>query len=89
MVLLEDRENPGNGWVARADDGSQEGRGVAEWLINPHLKTMFQDYRRAVVEVKMERAHDWRNEGKHGDYHEVRRPLAIRGHELLTEPNVT
>lgn len=41
-------------WVHRTDDGSQESRSVAEWLVNPHLKTMFKDYREAVVRAKLE-----------------------------------
>lgn len=47
MYMLEQ-----NKWVVRADDGTQEHRGHAEWLINPHLVTMFTDYRKAVVAAK-------------------------------------
>jgi len=43
------------GWVARCDDGSMEHRGHVEWLINPHLITMFADYRNAVIAAKKER----------------------------------
>lgn len=50
MYLLEQMR-----WVARSDDGSKEGRGHAEWLINPHLKTTFKQYRDAVVKAKLER----------------------------------
>lgn len=50
MYLLEKM-----GWVARIDDGSQEHKAIAEWLINPHLKTTFRDYREAVVKAKLER----------------------------------
>lgn len=49
MLLLEKM-----GWVARIDDGSQEARGTAEWLVNPHLKTTFKEYRQAVVRAKLE-----------------------------------
>lgn len=45
-------------WVARIDDGSKEHIGHIEWLINPHLKTMFKDYRDAVVRAKFERNQD-------------------------------
>lgn len=50
MHLLEKMQ-----WVARIDDGSKEGQGQAEWLINPHLKTTFKAYRDAVVRAKMAR----------------------------------
>jgi hypothetical protein len=50
MYLLEKMQ-----WVARIDDGSQEGKGHAEWLINPNLKTTFKSYRDAVVKAKVER----------------------------------
>ena len=53
MYLLEK-----TGWVARVDDGSQESRGTAEWLINPHLKTTFREYREAVVKAKLALAED-------------------------------
>jgi hypothetical protein len=53
MYLLEKM-----GWVARIDDGSKEYQSVAEWLINPHLKTTFREYREAVVRAKMERDKD-------------------------------
>lgn len=43
------------GWVARVDDGSQEHKGKAEWLINPHLQTTFKEYREAVIKAKLER----------------------------------
>jgi hypothetical protein len=42
-------------WVRRIDDGSKESQGHAEWLINPHLATTFQDYRAAVVKAKLQR----------------------------------
>lgn len=50
MYMLEQQH-----WVRRVDDGSQEHRGRAEWVINPHLVTMFADYRRAVVKAKADR----------------------------------
>lgn len=53
MYLLEKMQ-----WVARIDDGSQEGKGHAEWLINPNLKTTFKSYRDAVVKAKVERNAD-------------------------------
>lgn len=40
------------GWVARYDDGSQENRGIAQWAVNPALREMFADHRRAVIEAK-------------------------------------
>ena len=51
MYMLEVRED-GRGWVIRADDGMQEHRGHAEWYINPHLVTIFADYRKAVIKAK-------------------------------------
>lgn len=42
------------GWVRRIDDGTQEHRGQAEWLINPALAVMFKDYRKAIVKAKRE-----------------------------------
>lgn len=53
MYLLEKMK-----WVARIDDGSQEQRGHAQWLINPHLKTTFKAYRDAVVRAKVDRQAD-------------------------------
>ena len=47
MGMLEDK-----GWVGRVDDGSQEHRGFAEWLINPAIMTAFKDYRKAVIKAK-------------------------------------
>lgn len=58
MGLLEKPEDPGNGWVIRADDGTQEGKGVAEWLINPYIKTIFAEHRLAVIRAKVERDED-------------------------------
>lgn len=49
MYLLEQRH-----WVRRADDGTQEHKGFAEWLVNPSLTTMFSEYRKAVVRAKDE-----------------------------------
>lgn len=42
------------GWVGRADDGAGEVKGIAEWLINPYLKTTFADYRDAVVKARQD-----------------------------------
>lgn len=53
MALLEKMN-----WVARIDDGSREGKGHAEWLISPHLKTTFAAYREAVVKAKLARHQD-------------------------------
>lgn len=53
MYALEVREG-GRGWVIRIDDGSEEQRGVASWHINPHLSTVFADYRKAVIRAKAE-----------------------------------
>lgn len=50
MYLLEKM-----GWVARIDDGSREAQGVAEWLVNPHLRVAFQAYRESVVRAKVEK----------------------------------
>lgn len=72
MYLLEQM-----GWVARVDNGSQEGRGQAEWLINPHLKTTFTAYRKAVVQAKV--AQDIDILSKAGPH----RTSAIHGRELL------
>jgi hypothetical protein len=47
MHLLEQR-----GWVAREDDGQQEQRGIASWLINPALKTTFATHRKAVIQAR-------------------------------------
>lgn len=41
-------------WVKRIDDKTQESKGVAEWIINPHLKTTFEDYRKNIVAAKRE-----------------------------------
>lgn len=71
MGLLEEK-----GWVARADDGSMEHRGVAEWLINPHLKDTFANYRKAVIKAKVERA----DIGTYG--HQLQR---VHGEELLEQ----
>ncbi|MHB1956099.1 MAG: DUF3987 domain-containing protein, partial [Sulfobacillus sp.] len=40
------------GWVHRIDDGANEHRGIAEWIINPYLKDTFKTYRQSVVEAK-------------------------------------
>lgn len=58
MYQLEQHEPGQQPWVARADDGTQEHRGHAEWFINPGLVTMFRDYRLAVVKAKKQRALD-------------------------------
>ena len=47
MKPLEDGQ-----WVIRMDDGSKERLHIAEWAINPGLKTMFADYRKEVVAAK-------------------------------------
>ena len=47
MKVLEDLY-----WVARVDDGTMEHRHVAEWLINPDLRTTFAEYRRSVIAAK-------------------------------------
>lgn len=74
MGLLEKK-----GWVARIGDETQEGKGIAEWLINPYLKTTFADYRKAVVQAKVERDLDRLSKaGLDG-----LRTTAIHGAELL------
>lgn len=40
------------GWVHRIDDGSGEVKGEAEWLINPYIRTTFEDYRNAVIKAR-------------------------------------
>lgn len=50
MQALEDAK-----WVARVDDGSEEHKGVAQWAINPGLRTRFADYRSRVIEAKQRR----------------------------------
>ena len=41
-------------WVKRADDGTQEHRGIAQWVINPRLLEEFKDYRKKVIDAKQE-----------------------------------
>ena len=48
-------------WVARVDDKSEEGRGVALWVINPALKDMFATRRSAIMDAKR-RAEERRHE---------------------------
>lgn len=51
MVLLEQAK-----WVTRIDDGSLEHKHHAEWAVNPLLKVVFADHRKAVVEAAQRRA---------------------------------
>lgn len=74
MALLENR-----GWVARADDGSLEHRGTAEWFINPHLQTIFADHRKAVVQAKVDRESGRLSRAEHY------RGSIIHGADLLDE----
>jgi len=48
-------------WVARVDDKTEEGRGVALWVINPALKEMFASRRQAIMDAKR-RAEERRHE---------------------------
>lgn len=53
------------GWLMRLDDGSQEAKGFAEWVINPRLKDMYEKYRDEVIKAKQRlidvRYSDWRS----------------------------
>ena len=42
-------------WVCRIDDGSQETRHIAEWVINPAICQQFAGQRREVMEAKQRR----------------------------------
>ena len=42
-------------WVCRIDDGSQETRHIAEWVINPAICQQFAEQRREVMEAKQRR----------------------------------
>lgn len=46
-------------WVKRSDDQKEAGK--AEWLINPALKTMFADHRKAVIQAKQRVNDEMRN----------------------------
>ena len=70
-------------WVARIDDGSKEGQGQATWLINPMLKTTFADYRKAVVQAKIQRNAD--RLAKAGSL----RPNWTHGEEIVEPDDVT
>ena len=45
-------------WVMRVDDGSQEHRHHAEWVVNPLLKDMFKTYRKDVIAAKQRYRND-------------------------------
>lgn len=51
-------------WVARADDGSKENQGKAEWLINPALKETFRQHREKVIKAKQRALETWAAIGK-------------------------
>lgn len=52
-------------WVARIDDRSKEHQHIAEWLINPALKTMFSDHREEVILAKQRLRNEiWENGGR-------------------------
>jgi hypothetical protein len=53
MKPLEDGQ-----WVIRMDDGSKEHLHIAEWAINPGLRSMFQDYLKEVVRAKQRQRDD-------------------------------
>lgn len=73
MYALEVREGS-RGWVIRADDGSEEHRGKAKWYINPHLVTIFADYRKAVVRAKAQQLRTIGKVNEDNPIHAIRRP---------------
>ena len=40
------------GWVMRIDDGTKEHQHVAQWAINPEIKTIFKAHREKVIKAK-------------------------------------
>jgi hypothetical protein len=39
-------------WVVRMDDGTKEHQHIAQWAINPELRTIFKDHRENVIRAK-------------------------------------
>lgn len=52
IILMGMSEAENAKWVIRMDDGSNEYKGQAEWAIDPRLKDMFANYRKAIVIAK-------------------------------------
>lgn len=69
----------GMGWLQRLDDGQNEHRGQAQWMMNGSIRQQFADHRMEVIAAK-QRMMDYvsRNAAV---------PFKVHGHELLTGTN--